>query len=79
MKLTGKTGHRRSWLGKIVLTVEVGGYAMWAYERHVRWGTVMRDATAEDMAIIELIKLQPSRAARPDPAPLTRSVVTVHR
>jgi hypothetical protein len=52
--------------GKIVVTVEVGGYAMWAYSRNVTWGTEFRDATALDMVTLELIKLDPSRAAKPD-------------
>lgn len=66
MRLTGRTSHRRSLFGKIIVTVEVGGYAVWAYSRWVTWGTEFRDATAVDMVTLELIKLDPSRAAKPD-------------
>jgi hypothetical protein len=76
MQLTGVTGHRKSWRGKIVVTVEVGGYAMWPHERMVRWGTVYRDATSEDMIMLELIKLDPSLATQPDAlCPMHRSML----
>jgi phage pi2 protein 07 len=66
MKLTGRTSHRKTLFEKIVVTVEEGGYAMWPHERFVRWGTRFRDARAVDMVTLELIKLDPSRAAKPD-------------
>lgn len=66
MKLTGRTSYRRDIFGKIILTVEEGGYAMWAGGRTILWGTRMRDANAVDMVMLEVIKIDPSRGAKPD-------------
>ncbi|QXV73557.1 hypothetical protein [Rhizobium phage RHph_X2_30] len=63
MQLTGKTRYRINVLGHIVLQVQEGGEAMWAYERHVRYGTTWRDAT-----VVDLANMQPLESSVPKPS-----------